>query len=101
MNSKMLCSVYYYSLAHILHLSFPTGYFPDILKIAKIQPMVKKGDEKIMKNYKNIRILFFSKILLKLTFNRLNSFVQKCNILTDAQHGFNGNRFSFFLYKIC
>ena len=50
-------------LVHIFHLSFPTGYFLDILKIAKIQPMVKKGDEKIMKNYRTISILllFFPK----------------------------------------
>jgi hypothetical protein len=31
-------------LVHIFHLSFPAGYIPDILKIAKIEPMVKKGD---------------------------------------------------------
>ena len=31
---------------------------------------------------------FFPKILEKLKFNRLNSFVQKCNILTVAQNGF-------------
>jgi hypothetical protein len=37
-------------------------------------------------------IAFFSKILEKRTFNRLNSFVQKYNILTDAQHGFRGSR---------
>jgi hypothetical protein len=36
-------------------------------------------------------IAFFFKILEKLTFNRLNSFVQNYNI-TDAQHGFNGSR---------
>jgi hypothetical protein len=34
----------------------------------------------------------FSKVLEKLKFNRLNSFVQKYNILTDAQNGFRGGR---------
>ena len=29
-------------LVHIFHFSFPTGYFPEILKIAEIKPMVKK-----------------------------------------------------------
>jgi hypothetical protein len=38
-------------LVLIIHLSFPREYFPDIIKIAKIQPMVKTDDEKIMKNY--------------------------------------------------
>jgi len=41
-------------LVHILHLSFPTGYFPGILKLAKIQPVVKKCDEQCMKNYRSI-----------------------------------------------
>jgi hypothetical protein len=41
-------------LVHIFYLSFPNGYFPDILKIAKIQPMVKKGVEQYMKNYRPI-----------------------------------------------
>jgi hypothetical protein len=50
----MLCSDYYYSLGPWPLVSFPMGYFPDIVKIAKIQPMVKKGDEKIMKNYRTI-----------------------------------------------
>jgi hypothetical protein len=41
-------------LIHIFHLSFPPGYVPDILKIAKIRPMVKKDDEQYMKNYRPI-----------------------------------------------
>ena len=39
---------------HILHLSFPTGYFPDILKLAKIQPIVIKCNEQYMKNNRPI-----------------------------------------------
>jgi hypothetical protein len=41
------CCVQFISfpLVHIFHLSFPNGYFPDILKIAKIQPTVKMGNE--------------------------------------------------------
>ena len=46
-------------LVHIFYLSFPIGYFPDILKIAKIQPMVKMGGEQYMKNYRPIWILAF------------------------------------------
>ena len=74
---------------------FQLGHFPVILKIAKIPPMVKKGDEQYMKNYRPIWILlvfFFSKILEKLTFNRLYSFVRKYNIFTDAQNGFRWGR---------
>jgi hypothetical protein len=46
-----------------------------------------------MKNYRPISILsVFSKLLEKLTFNRLNSFVEKYKILTDVQHGFREGR---------
>ena len=41
-------------LVHIVHLSFPSNYFPDILQIAEIQPLVKKGDEQYTKNYRPI-----------------------------------------------
>jgi len=46
-----------------------------------------------MKNYRPISILtVFSKVLEKLMFKKLNSFVEKYNILADAQHGFRGGR---------
>ena len=41
-------------LVHIFELSFPTGHFPDILKLGKIQPRVKKGNEQYIKNYRPI-----------------------------------------------
>jgi len=77
-------------LVHIFNLSFLTGYFPDI---PKIQPIFKKADERDTKNYRLISIFsVFSKVLEKLKFNKLNSFVEKYNIPTDAQHGFRGGR---------
>jgi len=80
-------------LVHTFNLSFLTGYFPDIPKIAKIQPIFKKGNEQDMKNHRPISILsVFSEVLEKLTFNKLKSFVEKYSILTDAQHGFRGGR---------
>jgi len=46
-----------------------------------------------MENYRLISILsVFSKIFEKLLFNRLNSVVEKYNILTDVQHGFRESR---------
>jgi hypothetical protein len=75
-------------LVHIFHLPFLTGNFPDIPTIAKIQRMLKKCDEHDMKNYRPISVLsVFSKVLEKLMFKRLNSFLPQYNILTDA-HGF-------------
>jgi len=50
---KIMFSVYFYSLGPHITFIIPTGYFPDIKK-AKIQPMVKKGDEQYMKNCRPI-----------------------------------------------
>ena len=41
-------------LVHIFALSFPTAHFPDILKLGKIQPTVKKGNEQYIKNCRPI-----------------------------------------------
>ena len=44
-------------LAHIGNLSFDTGIFPVELKIAKIVPIFKSGDECIFTNYRPVSVL--------------------------------------------
>ena len=75
-------------LVHIYNVSFQTGIFPDMMKLAKIKPLFKKGDRHIQ-NYRPISILSaFSKILEKLMHGRLLSFLKKHNTLTNVQHWF-------------
>jgi hypothetical protein len=71
-------------LAHIYNASLEAGIFPERFKIAKVKPLHKKGDKKEMKNYRPISLLcVFSKILEKLMYNRLLSFVTRnTNILS-------------------
>ena len=53
-------------LAHIINLSLKTEYFRDKLKVAKVIPMYKSGDKKIVNNYRPMSILpSFSKYLRK------------------------------------
>ena len=44
-------------LAHIGNLSFNTGIFPVELKIAKIVPIFKSGDECTLTNYRPVSVL--------------------------------------------
>jgi hypothetical protein len=80
-------------LTHVYNVSFQTGIFPDIMKKAKIRPLIKNGVKQDIQNYRPISILSaFSKILEKLMYNRLLSFLMKRDILTNVQHGFMVNK---------
>jgi len=76
-------------LVHLYNVSLQTGIFPDMMKKAKIKPLLKKGDRQDIKNYRPISILsVFSKPLEKLMHSRLLLFLKRHNILTCEQHGF-------------
>jgi len=80
-------------LVHIFNLSFTQGKIPDSLKIAKVIPIYKKGDRSLFSNYRPISVLpVFSKILEKLAYSRISSFLDKNQILTKHQFGFRKNR---------
>ncbi|XP_065664765.1 uncharacterized protein LOC136086395 [Hydra vulgaris] len=52
------------SLFHIFNLSLKSGHIPDKLKIAKITPIFKSGDETNISNYRPISVLpCFSKLI--------------------------------------
>jgi hypothetical protein len=76
-------------LTHIINLSLNTGIVPDQLKIAKVIPIYKSSDTNQLKNYRPISLLpAFSKILEKIMFNKLMSFLDSQNILYKHQYGF-------------
>jgi hypothetical protein len=63
--------------------------FPEMLKVAKIRPIFKKGDKQNIKNYRLISLLSnFSKTLEKVMYNRLISYIETFNILLVELHGF-------------
>ena len=76
-------------LANIFNLSLHSGVFPDLLKIAKVVPVFKTEDRKLMVNYRPISVLpVFSKILEKIMYKRLITYLENNNILSDKQYGF-------------
>ncbi|XP_065642401.1 uncharacterized protein LOC136074031 [Hydra vulgaris] len=79
-------------LFKIFNLSLKNGIFPDQLKLAKIIPIYKGGDDSIKSNYRPISILScFSKILERIMHNSLYNYLEKNNILYHKQFGFCNN----------
>ena len=79
-------------LAHIFKQSFLTGTVPDNMKIAKIVPILKYGNKKMLNNYRPISIFpAFSKLLEKLVCNRLDNFLETHDLLYKHQYGFRQN----------
>ena len=77
---------------HIFNQSFLMGVVTAKMKIAKIVPVFKAGNKKILNNYRPISILpAFSKILEKLVSIRLIHFLESQNILDKHQYGFRQN----------
>jgi hypothetical protein len=64
-------------LAHIVNLSLKSGIVPDQLKIARVLPLFKSGDN-MLSNYRPISVLpIFSKIFEKVVYNRLITYFNK------------------------
>ena len=76
-------------LAYIVNLSIQNSVFPDLLKVARVKPLHKKGDPTNCSNYRPISILSaISKILEKILAAQINEFFEENQIFTDSQFGF-------------
>ena len=89
---KVICNSISPPLAHIFNLSFTTGEVPELLKVAKVIPIYKKGERNQPGNYRPISLLsIFDKIMEKLMYKRLSDFLENNNILYEYQFGFRKN----------
>jgi len=86
---KQACQHYIEPLLHVINLSLSEGHVPSTMKCANVTPIFKGGNSKEVGNYRPISVLpYFSKILEKLMFTRLNSFLNDNQILYNRQFGF-------------
>ena len=86
---KKIIHVIVFPLTHIFNLSLTTGTVPNKMKIAKVIPIFKKGDQQDVGNYHPLSILtIFSKILEKIVYSRLIAFFNCNHVLSGSQFGF-------------
>ena len=91
----MKCCLHYLEnvLTRVFKIFVNSGIFSDLMKIAKIKPLFRRGDKVDIRNYRPMTVLsVFSKILEKIVYHRLLSFLKKFNILADAQKSFRDNK---------
>ena len=76
-------------LTCMINLSITSGIVRKQLKIARVIPSFKSGEQGIFRNYRPVSVLpAFSKILGRVMYNRLLRFLNNHNILSDNQYGF-------------
>ena len=76
-------------LCIIINQSFHSGIFPDELKMAKITPVFKKGENNVFSNYRPISILpSVSKVFERVMHNQLHSFLTNSKLYYNSQYGF-------------
>ena len=76
-------------LTEIFNQSFRQGSVPRDLKISKVIPIFKSGENDQFSNYRPVSILpVFSKLIEKLFYKRLLNYINSNNILYHGQYGF-------------
>ncbi|XP_054289373.1 uncharacterized protein LOC129004771 [Macrosteles quadrilineatus] len=80
-------------LTKLVNACLSKGIFPDSLKTARTIPIYKKGDPKILANFRPISILpIFSKVFETIMKKQLVEWLETHDLLNNAQHGFRSGR---------
>ena len=89
---KTLCDVVSLPLCRIFNQSILEGRFPDLMKLAEVVPLYKNKEMNIIVNYRPISLLITtSKVLEKIIYKRVYSYLERNNILYNHQYGFRTN----------
>jgi len=79
-------------LSELFNISVRSGRFPSALKLARIVPVHKSGDNNSANNYRPISNLSdLAKIFEKLMYRQLITFIKSQRILSNNQFGFREN----------
>ena len=86
---KELVNIISPALSVIINQSLCTGIFPSRLKIGKVLPLFKKGDQFSFENYRPISLLTsISKIFEKVVFDQLYEYFTLNKLLYNSQYGY-------------
>lgn len=92
LSNSLLKKIYeplLHPLNSIINRSLMNGYVPKHMKVAKVIPILKKGDPTDMNNLRPISLLSsFSKIVEKIVDEQLRSFLEENDLLDKHQYGF-------------
>ena len=73
----------------IINQTMSTGIFPNALKIAKVRPLYKKGEQSSLNNYRPISLLpTISKIFERVLYNQIYKYFNDNNLISEQQYGF-------------
>ena len=76
-------------LTIIINQCLLTGIFPDLLKIAKVKPLFKRGDTAQLNNYRPISLLpTISKVFESVIYSQLYEYFNDNNLMSEQQYGF-------------
>ena len=76
-------------VAQLINVSIKSSVFPELCKIAKLNPLYKKGSDLVPKNYRPIRLLpLLSKLFEKNIHMQTQVYLNENNILYKYQSGF-------------
>ena len=90
---KVLRTSIAFLLCHIFNSSLAEGIFPECMKRAEVIPLYKGKDMDIMINYQPISLLItLSKLLEKIMYLRLYSYLEKNQLLYSSQYSFHSKR---------
>ena len=79
-------------LSDMCNVCLSEGTYPDLLKIAEVVPIFKKGERNKMTNYRPISLLLlFNKVFEKLLYTRVYTYLTRFNLISDHQFGFRKN----------
>ena len=86
---KLCCLVIAPTLTNLINASLKDQKYPDCLKITKIIPIFKSGNNQDLNNYRPISLLSsFNKVFEQVLVSRLNAHISRNNILFQDQFGF-------------